>query len=147
MSPNVAVAFPLWPGRACTFDSLAIEVTTTTTSSTRHGLYSDSGGLPGTLIQEFGTTSNTSTGVKTLPFTALDLQPIPYWLAMVNQGSGTLIVRGRLTGSEFLSHLTVVLNDGHSCYVRLSFPAGSLPASFGTIAGASSGPMVAVKLT
>jgi hypothetical protein len=146
-APNFGFAAPLWPGRACTFDSLAIEVTSTTTGSTRHGLYDDSGSAPANLIQEFGTTSNTSTGVKTLSFTALDLKPILYWLVFVNQGGASVGLRIRFTSSPFVSHLTALLNGDHACYSRSSFPAGALPASFGTITGTLTAPMTAVKLT
>jgi hypothetical protein len=146
ISASFAHALPLWPGRACTFDTLAVEVTATTTGSSRHGLYSDSGGAPATLIQEFGTTSNTSTGVKTLA-TGIALKPILYWLVLVNQGSGTVSMRTHVTSSPFVSHLTTSFTDSHSSYYRTSFPGGTLPASFGTLGGATLSPLVLVQLT
>lgn len=55
----------------------------------RMGIYSDNNGRPGTIVQDAGTASINTTGLKQLTFTEITLEPGRYWVAIVAQNIDT----------------------------------------------------------
>lgn len=148
MTQNIGFALALWPGMACTLEKVSVEVTVAVTGNLRTGLYEDSAGVPGDLIQDFGTISSGSTGLKTWSPTPIALRPVLYWLVVAQQGSGSVGMRSHsasdpLVGSDTAS---VSLASSRNAYYRNSV-SGALPSSFGAVDGATSGPAFLVQLT
>lgn len=81
-------------GRSARFDRIGLEVTSAVAGSVvRMGAHFDDGtGMPGALIQDFGTLDSSSLGQKSI---VIDWQPLAgaYQLVTVNQGVGTPSVR------------------------------------------------------
>lgn len=149
-----AFANPFFVPRAATLSGIALEIATawTTTGNVRLGLYSDDGSrLPINLITDYGIVTATA-GVKTWTTTTA-LVPGCYWLVAVNQGgSGTTTGQYRtITGiHDFLGDSAATptfLNSSVNCYYSDTGFTGALPASFGTVAGLSSGPRFAVRFS
>lgn len=141
-----AYALPLWPGKACTLAAVAAEVTLLGVGNLRSGLYADDGGVPGTLVQDFGTVATGIAGVKTWTPTPVVLRPVLHWLVLVQQGLINVGLRARDTWDPMISETSAVLSGNRTAYYRGGV-SGALPASFGAIAGAVQGPSALVQLT
>jgi len=79
-------AFPFIVPKTITIDTAQINVTTLGAGSTANvGVYMDNGNLyPGTLLQDFGSQSTATTGIKTFTIgVPITLVPGLYWLAFV----------------------------------------------------------------
>lgn len=159
MTLNRAYAIPMYLGRWCTFSGIGIDVTTAGAASNtlRAGIYSSnqsvsgsSATLPATLIADFGTLSSTSTGFKTAWTTTPDytLDPTLYWIVIVSQTGTACGVRGNISSNVFVSE-SGTPSDGrvYSSYYSDTGFSGSLPASFGSIAGVTTGPLLKVKFS
>lgn len=143
---NRAYALSLWPGRSCTWQSVAVEQLGASTGNLRAGLYEDADAVPGNLIQDFGTVSASTSGVKTWSLSPqLALRPVLYWLVVVAQTSTAAVVRARDTWDPIIGENSPLLAS-RNAYYREGV-TGALPATFGAIAAASVGPMAVLQLT
>lgn len=143
---NRAYALPLWPGRSCSLTSIAAEVTLLGVGNLRSGLYLDNGGVPGSLVQDFGTVATGTAGVKTWTPSPISLRPVLYWLVIAQQGLISIGLRSRDTWEPIVSETSAVLSGNRSAYY-VDGITGALPASFGSIAGTAQGPAALVQLT
>lgn len=149
-----AYAMPFWPGRACTFTDLAMEVTTafTTAGNIRAGVYTDDGtGLPGSrTVTDFGTVSG-SAAVKTWAPTTFAMTPQLYWIVIAFQGSsgGSPLCRGAAGYNRFVGETaaTPTLSSNISAYYTDTGFSGAFPSTFGAIAGSVFGPAMHVKVS
>lgn len=96
---NTAIFVCLVPLRDCTLTGFAVEITTNdSTGVVRFGLASDSGGVPGSWLNDFGTVVATSIAVvqpASTPNVALTAGT-RYWLGVVGQGlTSGLALRSR----------------------------------------------------
>lgn len=105
-------------------------------STVRVGVYADSAGLPGALIQEFtagAPIDTTTTGSKAVTGLNRALAPGKYWVAVVAQGT-TAPTLGCVTGlSPYVAN--VGGGSGHTtAYTQINV-TGALPSTFGTPVG------------
>lgn len=147
----------LWvPGRSCTINGLAMEIVAaaTTAGNYRMVIYgTGSDGLPGALLLDTGAQA-ASAGVKTrlapANFTAVNVEPIPYWIGAVVQGSsgGSPTWRCRASQqSAFIPEIngTPVLNANQT-HIAVSGVTGAAPDPFGTPSNMAQGPSVKVRI-
>lgn len=149
-----AFAVPMPLPRYAQLGGIGIEVSTawTTAGNARVGVYADTGfAMPGTRLLDCGTVTATAS-VKTFA-TTLDLAAGMYWLVAVNQGgSGATTGQFRAVaglhdwiGDPSTTPATTFMNGSINAYYSDTGFTGALPASFGTVAGATLGPRFVVK--
>lgn len=160
---NRAYAYPLHPGRKCFFDRLAFHVETAGTGDAAAALYlSDpTTGLPSSRHSYFGTASiatapdTTVSAFDLLVGDGLPVEPVLYWLVLAFYTSAAPVVTRFPSYSPFVPYpVTTPLfatdsSDFWNClYSDTGFAGpGPLPATFGTVAGATVGPSIYVKLS
>lgn len=91
-SNNTATYAPFEIRETTSIDELTIGVTAANAGASavvRLGVYSDNGGVPGTVLVDAGTASLNSTGLKRLSFTEITLAPGFYWFVVVSQSLDT----------------------------------------------------------
>lgn len=126
---NTLYAVPFYVPVAVTYTSITIEVTTLAGGkSLRLGIYTDSTGVPNTLVVDAGTVSAATTGAKTITISQA-LSAGWYWLAMV--GDGTPGVRA-LSQSSALGSMGFTSGTDTTYHVGFSvaFTYAALPTPF-----------------
>lgn len=142
--------------RMGTLSGISIEVSTawTTAGNVRVGLYNDDGGrLPTSLVADYGTVAAT-VGIKTWSMSTV-LVPGIYWLVAVNQGgSGATTGQFRAVAGlhEYIGDPSATPSSGFfngslNCYYSDTGFTGSLPSSFGSVAGIALGPRFVIKFS
>jgi len=126
-------------GAGLTIQQISVSVTAAAAGATiRVGVYTDSNGLPGTLIEEFTATTQldaSATGDKTLAVGGRVLGTGKYWVAAVVQGATAPTV-GILSGANpYVGRLAASSGSGHAAAYTITGVTGALPATFGTPAG------------
>lgn len=142
-------ALPFWTGRSCTLTACAVNVTLALVGgNVRMGLYQGTpGGLPGTLISDYGTVSAGLTGIRQISGLSTAVRPVLNYFVIGRQGG--LLSMGltmRDTWSPIVSETTPTLTGNLNTYY-VDGVSGALPASFGTPAGTVQGPAVSLQLT
>lgn len=141
-------AIPFYPGRSCTVQALAVNVTLALVGGNiRMGLYSASAaGVPDALVADYGTVTVGLTGIRSIAGLSTAVRPVLSFLAVARQGGLlNLGLSSRDTWDQFVSDSSAVLAESRNTYYRDTV-AGALPASFGAVAGTIQGPSVAVQL-
>lgn len=155
---NAGRAFtnPFVVTRVTTLSGIGLEVSTawTTAGNVRVGLYDDTGSrLPNNLIADYGTVAATL-GIKTWSMTTV-LAPGLYWLVAVNQGgSGGTTGQFRAVSGvhEYIGDPNATpssgfLNGSLNCYYSDTGFTGTLPSSFGAVAGIALGPRFVIRFS
>lgn len=151
-SANVPVdrmfALPFWPGRRCTLTAVAGNVTLALVGGNlRFGLYASDGVLPTTLVADYGTVSAGLTGIRSITGLSTVVRPVLHWLVIGRQGGVVnLGLTTRASWDPVVSETTPTIANNFNAYY-IDDVSGALPASFGTPAGAATGPGVSVQLT
>lgn len=86
-----------------TADRIGIEVTiagTAATSVHRLGIWTDSGGVPGTLVLDAGTVATDSTGLKEITISQALAANTLYWLGVAQQGAPATLATLRLVSTQ-----------------------------------------------
>lgn len=126
---NTLYAVPFYVPRTVTYTSITIEVTTLASGkSIRMGIYTDSSGVPNTLVLDAGTISTTTTGAKTITISQ-SLSAGWYWLAGVGDGTPGVRAASQTTalGSMgFTSGTDTTYHVGFS----VAFTYAALPTPF-----------------
>lgn len=140
-------ALPFYPGRQCTVQAMAVNVTLALVGGNiRMGLYASDGALPTTLVADYGTVGVGVTGVRTITGLSTAVRPVLHFLGVARQGGVlNLGLSARDTWDAYVSDATAVLDANRNTYYRDTV-SGALPASFGAIAGTVQGPSAAVQL-
>lgn len=153
MTQNLALYVPVWFGRACTLDRVGVAVSTNIASSVvRLGLYTSSNGLPTTLVADFGTVASATTGAKEITISQAVNGGL-YWLAIVNQTAGGVVLRGNAGGYGLNaigdSTLTAYSSGVQVTHYTQSSVSGALgaSASVDAVRGAGAAPAVTVRAT
>ena len=148
LTNNRLYALPLWPGRRCVMVGVAINVTLALLGgAVRIGVYRSGNGLPGPLVQDFGTVSTSVGGIQQLTGFHVTLEPRLYFLGVGRQLGGlTLGVGCRDTWDPLVSETVPTLAGNLNCYY-VDGIAGALPELFGAVAGTIQGPSASVQLT
>ncbi|MFO0702897.1 MAG: hypothetical protein U0514_03505 [Candidatus Andersenbacteria bacterium] len=148
---NTLIAIPFVVSKVTTIDQMAINVTTLGASSTpRVGIYADNGNMyPGVLIDDAGTQSGASTGVKTyttgLPVT---LDPGLYWLAYVTNATAPAVRSFAVASMVPILGLGSGLGTAPGLGWTVAFTFGALPTPFtagGTVLSAVPIPAIFVR--
>jgi hypothetical protein len=141
-------ALPFWPGRACTLTAMAANVTVALVGGNlRMGLYASDGVLPTDLVADYGTVAATVTGIRTISGLSTVVRPVLHYLVIGRQGIGlNLGLTTRATWDPIISETTPSGSANLNCYYRDGI-SGSLPATFGTPAGADTSPAIWAQLT
>lgn len=131
-------------------DRVAIECTTVggAGSVMRIGLYTDSNGSPGTLINDAGTVDTAvGTGMKELTVAWSNLTGGLYWIVTVAQVGTAPTVRTASAAFTSIApyRATTVSNTPDSWQVYGANITGALPASYGSVTGTTTGPLVVVR--
>lgn len=110
----------------------------------RLGVYTDSAGLPSSLITDCGTVSLTSTGVKTITTSVTIPSDGLYWLACVRQGTTDTAQILKNGGDQhvWFPGLPVDPNtpySGYGHYITAASYTGALPSSAPSLTAASAG--------
>lgn len=111
-------------------DRIGVEVTTGVASTTiRLGIYaSTAGGLPGSLVTDYGTIDSSGTGAKEITISpAATLAAGTYWLAIVAQG-GTPTVRSKGFSTNPYIGRAAIDNANPTCWNQDSV-TGALPGT------------------
>lgn len=145
--------YPFVITRSGILSGIAMEVVTafaTTAGNVRAGIYDDDGGrMPTNRVVDLGTQTG-ALGVKVFPSTQV-LNPGIYWICAVFQGSAGTAGTVRTTQGyhEFLGDpaATPAFNSNLNCYYSDTGFTGALPATFGAVAGITSGPRFAVRFS
>lgn len=106
-------------------DRIGIEVTTGAAGNCRLGLYTNSGGMPGSLILDCGTVDTTSIATVEASFTALTLPPAWVWMAAVFDATPTCRICSAV-GCDILGASAV---GTPSRSISASFTYGTLPST------------------
>lgn len=140
-------ALPFYPGRTCTVQAMAVNVTLALVGGNiRMGVYASDGTLPSTLLADYGTVTVGLTGIRSITGLSTVVRPVLHFLVIVRQGGVlNLGLSSRDTWDAFVSDAAPVLADSRNTYYRDGV-SGALPASYGAIAGTVQGPSVAVQL-
>jgi len=141
-------ALPVWTGRSATLTGVAVNVTTSLLAANiRMGLYASDGVLPTTLISDYGTVSAGTTGMRQITGLSTPLRPVLYYFVVARQGGiGVLSMTSRGIGDPIIANTSSVLDTVQNAYYTDSI-SGTLPATFGSIAGAINGPSASIQLT
>ena len=119
---NRLYAAPFRLNATTTFDRIGIDVATAAGAGgvARLGIYASdaTGGLPGTLILDAGTVAIDSTGGKTITISQ-QLTAGMYWLAIINQTTGTAAVRATVSYDPMVPYFT-----GASMFTGSTAPGG-----------------------
>jgi len=152
---NTAILVCLVPLRDCTLSGLAVEITTQDSTGTiRFGLASDSGGVPGSWLNDFGTVVATSIAVvqpASTPSIAL-IAGVRVWLGIVGQGlTSGLALRSRNSSdpnvpSTLVSTATPPAPSAIRNCVTSTGWSGALSGALGSLAN-SSGCAIIARLT
>ena len=130
VSANLLTAIPIFVPVTATMDRIAIEVTATGAGNARLGIYQDSGGLPGALVDDSGTVDVSSTGLKTITISEVLTGPANYWLAYISDVAPTV----RVIGGHIQAPAASATPSGlaiKASWVR-AFTYAALPDPFGT---------------
>jgi hypothetical protein len=140
-------ALPFFPGRQCTLQAMAVNVTLALVGGNiRMGLYASDGTVPTTLVADYGTVTVGVTGVRSITGLSTPVRPVLHFLGVVRQGGVlNLGLSARDTWDAYISDSSAVLAENRNTYYRDTVP-GALPASFGAIAGSIQGPSASVQL-
>lgn len=150
---NRVYAIPFQLSRAAQLTGIATEVVAafTTAGTVRAGLYyGDITNSPTNLIADYGTVAAT-VGIKTWTISQ-SLSAGSYFVAICYQGgaSGTPSFRTSTGQADFVGDVAATpastyFNGAQNTYYSSTTQAGALGASFGTVAGSTGGPRVAVR--
>lgn len=140
-------AIPFYPGRSCTLQAMAVNVTLALVGGNiRMGLYASDGSLPSDLVADYGTVTVGLTGIRSITGLSTPVRPVLHFLAIARQGGIlNLGLSSRDTWDALVSDTTAVLAENRNTYYRDGV-AGALPASYGAVAGTVQGPSVAAQL-
>ncbi|UYL88317.1 glucosaminyl deacetylase [Arthrobacter phage EvePickles] len=144
---NTAHAHPLIISDPLGLTIQQVNITVATAGSAdsvvRVGVYADSNGLPGALIQELGTFATATTGSKAITGLNRKLVPGKYWVASVAQGT-TAASLGCSTGiSPYVAN--VGGTSGHVAAYTQNGVTGALPANYGTPVGTNFAVIAALR--
>jgi hypothetical protein len=148
---NGVLAFvPFMSPVANTLDRVGIEVVTTAGgagSVHRLGLWDNTGGLPGTLLTDFGTVATTSTGLFEITISQAVAANTLYWLGVAQQGAPTPVATLRTGGN--MGQAMVVTNSAYGPAAIQSTGITGALASSPSISGSPSGsaPRIFVRFT
>jgi len=152
VAANTMYAMPIMINQNCTLTLMASDVETSVASSNvRLGIYSDTNGLPGSLLLDAGTHTTASVGTKTITGLSQALTPGQYWFVALY--SATPGIKSYTTDA-----LIPTLGTGNSisaatpnfAMVTMSQTYGALPSTFSTTPTYVSGPpfpIIAALLT
>jgi hypothetical protein len=135
ITANRLYAYPYVVAEDVTFASVSVEVHTLQSGNIRLGIYNILDGLPTTLIQDFGTVSTSTTGIKTISSINLTLAAGIYAVACV-ASSASRFYSLSITDSAQTALFTHILgpssmvNVGNNAWKR-TFTYAALPASAG----------------
>lgn len=132
---NILYAFPIYIPQNATLASLRFQVNGAGTATLAEvGMYSNTSGVPGSLLLDCGSIAVTGTGVKTFSSLTLPLTPNWYWIVLALNGSCTISCAPGTTGSSSVAQGTPTLTAATAAYVHAqgawTFAAGALPSSF-----------------
>lgn len=121
-------------------DTMTMEVTTGAAGAARLGIYRDSGGLPGALLQDFGTIDTTSNAVLPVSFTALRL---PWdWVWMCSVFNATPGMRAATGGIASVAGQTST-SAGHRGYIAtLAYDVLPATAALGSFTSSANVPLM-----
>lgn len=141
-------ALPFWPGRRSTLTAVAGNVTLALVGGNlRFGLYASNGVLPTTLIADFGTVTAGVTGVRQITGLSTVVRPVLHYLVVGRQGGAVnLGLTTRASWDPIVSETVPTIANNYNAYY-IDGVTGALPATFGTPAGAETGPGVSLQLT
>lgn len=152
---NRAYAYPLYPGKKCTLAGAAMRISVLGgVGNLRIGLYGadSSTGFPGTLVADYGTQSAVTVGAATISGWSVStaLEPVPYWFVFVPQTSVAPTMSRYTTFNTMVPWPVSTPSMGaadffNSVYSDTGF-GGSLPGTFGAVAGIEFAPFVYVKI-
>jgi hypothetical protein len=87
------------------------------------------------------------TGLRQITGLSTVLRPVLHYFVVARQGGlGTLSATARGVGDPIIADTSAVLGSVQSAYYTDAV-AGTLPATFGAVAGAVSGPAASIQLT
>lgn len=158
ITQNRAYAYPLYPGRKCTLQGLAISIVSGVGAGVRPvlmALYDSDAttGLPGALVASYGTANGSEAPQILESWTVdTDLQPYPYWLVVAVQSALATTVVKMYGNSTMIPRLvatpTMATTDyQHNCLYTDTGFSGAAPATFGTPVSSDLGPHIFVNLT
>lgn len=141
-------ALPFWPGRTCLVTAVAINVTIgLLAGDIRLGLYKSDGVLPTDLVDDYGTVSTGTTGIKQIGSLSNLVRPVLHYLVVGRQGGvGTVSLSARSSWEPIVSDDAPTIASNTNTYY-IDGVNGALPAVFGTPDGTDQGPCVTVQLT
>jgi len=154
LAAGTALFIALTPELAATLSGLAVEITTTDSGNVRFGLATETAGLPAAWLDDYGVVTAGSLGlVQPASTPSRSLAALGrVWIGIVPQGgAGALVLRNRSTCSPDIALTTVstatpgALNSARNAYTSTGWTAALTGAI--TIAGVTSGPAVAARLT
>lgn len=124
-------AVPFLVPRTMTFDYIGIQVTAQAGQKFRMGIYENGTNLyPGDLVVDAGETTLAAIGIKTRDIDPTQLTKGLYWLAIVSDGTPTIVVR-----YEYAFHLlgavaTDFTSTGEQTHWEVAQVYGALPDPF-----------------
>jgi len=138
LSANTLIGVPIFIGGSQAVTEIGIEVTGAGAGGTviRLGIYSDSGGVPGSLLLDAGTVAADSAAVKTIAITQT-LDPGWYFLALNTDSAATV----RICNISIVPSILGASSSsaGSTVYYTRSLAYGALPATFGSVTRVTSG--------
>lgn len=150
MLNNRAFAIPFPISRACVLTGIAVDVTVTSEAGglVRLGVYSDSGGMPGVLVQDAGTIDATIVAA-TPAVLASAVQADWYWAVAAFQSTPTTrpTVRAAQQGSWARIGDTVAGGAASKGVYIMDGVSGALPANFAAsgVSGIAASPYIWLK--
>lgn len=151
MTANRLTATPILIGAPVTIDAVQIFVGTLIAgSSAELGIYANTSGVPGTLIQDFGTVSTAATGAAIITGISRALTPGWYWLAAGFSSNPSVICSAAADVSQQdligFAVLAASFQGNQGWISTWTFSAGALPSTLPTpIVSSGSLPLVAFR--
>lgn len=128
---NRAHAVPFVTSQAMTITRLGAEVTSGSSGAlVRLGIYSDSSGLPGTVLLDAGTINGASATYQEITISQPLSANTKYWFVVANQGGGTVGVRGGTGGFSVPQTYALGPNEAGSLMQYTNTWSGALISPF-----------------